>query len=217
MSSSREVLERLKQSNSNGSKASSSSSHSSNNRKKKKTKISHSIPIPQLASPVSSSHLPSQRFSSPTMSASQQNLQMTSPSPEEGWSQVGSSILEFSHSNTTPRRPGEVWMTRQAARGSSNDKQIVQIICANDLFPKCKFLNFPVDMEYSIKPKSICQFIISRCNVHSMVDHEHWWHMNKKWVRQSISSLRSNKSQAMRWSFFGEFEVYKVCFPEELN
>ena len=133
---------------------------------------------------------------------------LSSPIPDESVSNLGSSLLDLS----TPSRPREVWANMSRVGSVLDEKQTVNYVTTHYLFPKCKFLNNHSDMEYSKHPKSICQYVIDKCNVSTDTNQEQWWHLNKKHVKHTLANLRSNKAGAIRWAFYGKLLVGVLYF-----
>ena len=129
--------------------------------------------------------------------------------PDDSISGLGGITSSFLDSNPTP---GEVWFRRENMMNLGIEKQTIYNVCTNELFPRVKFLNKEHDLQYSEDAKSICQFVISRCNLGSMVDKQAWWRNNKKEVNNQITQQRNNKIAAMRWVFYGKWA--KVCVKE---
>ena len=105
--------------------------------------------------------------------------------------------------DSTPR-PGEVWVRRDNMNTVSTERQTIHAICVNELFPLVKFMNGAGDIDYSEESKSICQYIIQKCNLSSIVDKREWWENNRKYVKNQITSQRSNKTATLRWAFWGK-------------
>ena len=118
--------------------------------------------------------------------------------PEDSISGGFGSLLDL-----TPK-PGEVWLKRNEMMNVSLERQTINSVCANDLFPRVKFINKGLDMDYSENTRSICQFVMSRCNLSIEINHREWWERNRKHVINTITALRSNKMNALKWAFFGK-------------
>ena len=78
------------------------------------------------------------------------------------------------------------------------EKQTIHSICTNELFPCVKFINRGYDVEFSENQKSICQFVLSRCNLSTETNQRDFWVRNRKFVINTIITLRSNKSAFLR-------------------
>lgn len=84
------------------------------------------------------------------------------------------------------------------------------------VFPKLKFaLKVSEDprWQWSTHPKSLCQYILSGCNVKfdsrtSRKQKQQQWYSMRKTVADKIVSLRNDKSSAIRHAFYGKF----ICF-----
>ena len=74
----------------------------------------------------------------------------------------------------TPK-PGEVWLKRNEMMNVSLERQTINSVCTSDLFPRDKFINKGLDMDYSENTRLICQFVMSRCNLSIEINHREWW------------------------------------------
>ena len=102
-------------------------------------------------------------------------------------------------------RPTEVVLVKQDMKECMQRKALHDV-CVYDLFAKVKFINRNGrEMDYSTYDKSICQFVISKCNLDQLTDPKAWWETHRKVVVQKITAERSNRSAAMRWGFYGKF------------
>ena len=121
--------------------------------------------------------------------------------PDDSISGLGGLTGSFLDSNP---RPGEVWFCRENMVNHGIEKQTIYNVCTNELFPRVKFLNKEHDLQYSEDVKSICHFVMSRCNLGSMVDRKAWWNDHKQDVNYQITQQRNNKIAALRWAFYGK-------------
>ena len=132
--------------------------------------------------------------------------------PDETLSMLGGSFLDLQS------KPNEVWCRRDTMMNSSAiGKQTIHSICTNELFPCVKFINRGYDVEFSENWKSICQFVLSRCNLSSETNQREFWVRNRKYVINTITTLRSNKSASLRWAFFGKLGLYFVYMTHISN
>ena len=117
---------------------------------------------------------------------------------DDSFSHIGGSVDGTS-------KPSTIWYQSQYQISQVPDtKHVINSVCSNYLFPRVKFLNNRKDLSYSTDPNSICQHVISQCNLASFVNKEQWWSQNCKTVMSTLTSLRSNKATALRLAFFGE-------------
>ena len=110
-------------------------------------------------------------------------------------------------------KPNEVWCRRDTMMNSSAiEKQTIHSICTNELIPRVKFINRGYDVEFSENWKSICQFVLSRCNLSSDTNQREFWVRNRKYVINTITTLRSNKSASLRWHFLVSLGSVLFCW-----
>ena len=78
-------------------------------------------------------------------------------------------------------------------------------IVVDHLFPRIKFLDKNEDLEYSNEPGTICHFIFHKCYLqYQSMTEEVLWEKAKKWIKSSITRLRSDKCTAIRNEFYSK-------------
>ena len=115
-------------------------------------------------------------------------------------------------------KPSTIWYQSQYQISQVPDtKHVINSVCSNYLFPRVKFINNRKDLVYSLEANSICQHVISQCNLASFVNKQEWWLKHCKMVMSTLTSLRSNKATALRLAFFGELVVGVIKIVLECN
>ena len=96
---------------------------------------------------------------------------------------------------------------------------IKQFVC-NDLFPKVKFVVNPnVTLAFhslmDIKGhKTICGYVTKGCNLPPNVKPQEWWYsIARSTVAKKISTLRSDRTKAIKLRLFGKWSCCKVQMP----
>ena len=118
----------------------------------------------------------------------------------DSFSNFGASTLRSSP------KPSDIWLAQeQLPKLVTDSRHTISTVCNNYLFPRVKFLNNKVDLEFSYNRKSICQHVLERCNLAPSVDKQEWWKHNVKQLAVTMTSLRNNKTCSIRTSFYGKF------------
>ena len=103
-------------------------------------------------------------------------------------------------------KPSDIWLAQeQLPKMVTDSRHTISTVCNNYLFPRIKFLNNKVDLDFSYNKKSICQHVLQRCNLAPSVDKQEWWKHNVKQLAVTMTSLRNNKTRSIRTSFYGKF------------
>ena len=79
-----------------------------------------------------------------------------------------------------------------------------------DVFPKQKFANLDVDLNFSNNCNSICRFMAEKMKVNEE-DVEGWWESSKKAVHKKLKMRRNNVIKAIKLRFFGKKMVTDNC------
>ena len=95
-----------------------------------------------------------------------------------------------------------MWCGSQAE--SMVDRTTVNLVVTAEVFPKVKFVDRDTDLAFTENKKSICQFVISRCNLHADINIATWWKHVQKYVAQTINRLRNDRNTAMKWAVLGK-------------
>jgi hypothetical protein len=70
--------------------------------------------------------------------------------------------------------------------------------------PKIKFVDQDTQLMFSNERDSVCQFVISRCNLHPNISPHEWWKHTHKYVNQTINRLLNDRNTAMMWATLGQ-------------
>jgi hypothetical protein len=87
---------------------------------------------------------------------------------------------------------------------STGDQTTVNLVVTEMVFPKIKLVDQDTQLMFSHEKKSICQYVIQRCNLHSDVLLPNWWKHVHKFVSQAINRLRNDRYTAMKWATLGK-------------
>ena len=101
-------------------------------------------------------------------------------------------------------KPSHVWCGNHALTPESmGDRTTVNLVVTAEVFSKVKFVDRDTDLAFTENKKSICQFVISRCNLHADIIITDWWKQVQKYVAQTITRLRNDRNTAMMWAVVG--------------
>ena len=110
----------------------------------------------------------------------------------DSFSNFGASTLRSSP------KPSDIWLAQEQLPNLVTDsRHTISTVCNNYLFPRVKFLNNKVDLEFSYNRKSICQHVLERCNLAPSVDKQERWKHNVKQLAVTMTSLRNNKTRSI--------------------
>ena len=109
---------------------------------------------------------------------------------------------EEEDTDTTRSKPSHVFCGSQA--DAMVDRTTVNLVVTAEVFPKVKFVDRDTDLAFTENKKSICQFVISRCNLHADINIATWWKHVQKYVAQTINRLRNDRNTAMKWAVLGK-------------
>jgi hypothetical protein len=87
---------------------------------------------------------------------------------------------------------------------STGDQTTVNLVVTEMVSPKIKFVDRDTQLMFSHEKKSICQYVIPRCNSHSDISLPNWWKHVHKFVSQAINRLRNDRNTAMKWATLGK-------------
>ena len=105
----------------------------------------------------------------------------------------------------TGSKPNEVWLEQHTLTDiSTRDLTTVNLVVTDAVFPKMKFVDRDTQLMFSNERDSVCQFVISRCNLHANILLHEWWKHTHKYVNQTINRLRNDRNTAMKWATLGK-------------
>jgi hypothetical protein len=157
---------------------------------------SRSAPMQAPSPPSSSARRPTQPGASPTQ-VSRARRESRSPSRARAGQPPDDS--------TQQSRPASTVWVGQDTLNPKLDHTTVMMVVTDELFKRVKFVDAETDLGYSLNPKSICGFMIEKCNVAKQhLDVEVWWQQARKGVRDTVSRLRNDKTTSLKWEFLGE-------------
>jgi hypothetical protein len=105
----------------------------------------------------------------------------------------------------TGSKPNHVWLKQHMLTGiSTSDITTVNLAVTEAVFPKVKFVDRDTQLVFSNEKNSVCQFVITRCNLHTNVAPNEWWKHTQKYVNQTINRLRNDRNTAMKWATLGK-------------
>ena len=111
---------------------------------------------------------------------------------------------EEDDTDTSRSKPSHVWCANHAVTPESmGDRTTVNLVVTAEVFSKVKFVDRDTDLAFTEDKKSICQFVISRCNLHADIIITDWWKQVQKYVAQTITRLRNDRNTAMKWAVVG--------------
>jgi hypothetical protein len=174
---------------------------SSQQKKKKSTAGTnhHDSPLPSVTSGISS--VSAAASGSASKSASIRGYGLVSPLVK---SSAYTDDQEEDDTDTSRSKPSHVWCANHAVTPESmGDRTTVNLVVTAQVFPKVKFVDRDTDLAFTEDKKSICQFVISRCNLHADIIITDWWKQVQKYVAQTINRLRNDRNTAMKWAVLG--------------
>ena len=86
-----------------------------------------------------------------------------------------------------------------------SSRSAVRSIVSYSVFPRVKFCDSVRDLRYKTEDKTICKFVMERLSISESVDKRDFWEKAKKWVKATITRLRSTKSTELRYAFHGKW------------
>jgi hypothetical protein len=102
-----------------------------------------------------------------------------------------------------------VWVADNQVLASKRDHSTVVMVVSESLFRRVKFVDADVDLLYDEHRHSICGFVARKCNVvENQLDVKVWWKEARKWVRDTISRMRNDKTTAIKWEFLGKYRSF---------
>ena len=97
------------------------------------------------------------------------------------------------------------WYECERANKTAEElKQDLKQFVRNHVFPKCKMVTNPMQLQFTTDKKSICQFVCEGMNVKPSRQGI-WWEQSKKAIHQCINKRRGHVSTAVKNVFIGEF------------
>ena len=104
--------------------------------------------------------------------------------------------------------PALVWGNGQNGNSVLRDKTTINAVVTNAVFPKVKFADKLTQLSYSTERKSICQYVIKRCNLQPEVIEAEWWRLHQRYVGQIFSRLQNDRNTAMKGAVLGKCETF---------
>ncbi len=135
-------------------------------------------------------------------SASMRSAGFVSPN---GKSLLGDDEPQEEEDTETQSKPSHVWLEQHTlADISTGDLTTVNLVVTDTVFPKMKFVDRDTQLVFSNEKKSVCQFVITRCNLHTDISPVEWWKHTQKYVNQTINCLHNDRNTAMKWATLGK-------------
>jgi hypothetical protein len=136
-------------------------------------------------------------------SASMQSAGFVSPNGKS--SSLSKSEQHEEDATETGSKPKHVWLGEHTlADFSRREQTTVNLVVTDAVFPKMKFVDRDTQLVFSNETDSVCQFVISRCNLHTDISPHEWWKHTQKYVNQTINRLRNDRNTAMKWATLGK-------------
>jgi hypothetical protein len=90
-------------------------------------------------------------------------------------------------------KPNHVWLEQHMLTGiSTSDITMLNLVVTESVFPKMKFVDQDTQLVFSNEMNSLCQFVITRCNLHTNISPNEWLKHTQKYVNQTINRLRND-------------------------
>jgi hypothetical protein len=113
-------------------------------------------------------------------------------------------------------KPGNVWCNKHKLTSTSTgDQATVNLVVADRVFPKVKFVDRDTQLMFSHDKHSICQYVIRHCNLHSDIALPNWWKQVHIFVSQAINRLHNDRNTAMKWATLGKILALLILRREE--
>jgi hypothetical protein len=142
-----------------------------------------------------------------SQSASMRSAGFVSPN---GKSSLGDNEPQEEEETETQSKPSHVWLEQHTlADISTGDLTTVNLVVTDTVFPKMKFVDWDTQLVFSNEKNSVCQFVITRCNLHADISPIEWWKHRQKYVNQTINRLRNDRNTLMKWATLGK--RFYVC------
>ena len=157
----------------------------------------HGSPLPLVTLGISSASAAAS--GSGSRSASIRGLGLVSPLLNK--SSAYTDDQEEDDTDTSRSKPSHVWCANHALMPQSmGDKTTVKLVVTANVFHKVKCVDRDSDLAFTEEKKSICQYVISHCNVHTDIIITDWWKQVQTYVSQAITRLRNDRNTAMKWA-----------------
>ena len=108
--------------------------------------------------------------------------------------------------------PALVWCNGQNGNSASRDKTTINAVVTVTVFPKVKFADKLTQLSYSTERKSICQYVIKRCNLQPEVIEAEWWRLHQRYVGHIFSRLRNDRNTTMKGAMLGKCETFLYLY-----
>jgi hypothetical protein len=136
-------------------------------------------------------------------SASMRSAGFVSPNCKS--SSLGDSEEQEEENTETDSKPKEVWLEQHTLTDiSTRDLTTVNLVGTDAVFPKMKFVDWDTQLIFSNEKDSVCQFVISCCNLHANISPHEWWKHTHKYVNQTINRMCNDRNTAMKWATLGK-------------
>ena len=107
----------------------------------------------------------------------------------------GSGDIEQGNYKCTNMPPKELFLESMEATRIMCTELMVSALVGLCLFPHIKLLCNPmVELIYSQNARSICGIVLLQCSPPINVKEHDWWEYARKWIKQQVSVLQSNKN-----------------------
>ena len=124
----------------------------------------------------------------------------------------GKSLLGDKDDTENRSKPSHVWLDQHTVTDiSTGDQTTVNLVVTDTVFAKVKFVDRDTGLVFSNEKRSICQFVIGRCNLHTNISPNEWWKHSQKYVAQTINRLRNDRNTAMKWAMLGKLLLHNDC------
>jgi hypothetical protein len=119
---------------------------------------------------------------------------------------LGDSEQHGEEDTETGSKPNHVWLEQHTLTGiSTGNITTVNLVVTKAVFPKMKFVDRDTQLAFSNEMNSVCQFVITHCNLHTDISPNEWWKHTQKYVNQTtINRLRNDRNTAMKWATLGK-------------
>ena len=169
----------------------------SSQRKHVKSATIKNIPLPSVTSGISTGSA-----SAPASVGGSRSASLFSPLIKS--SAAYTDDQEEDDTDASRSKPSHVWCGNHALTPESmGDRTTVNLVVTAEVFSKVKFVDRDTDLAFTEDKKSICQFVISRCNLHADIIITDWWKQVQKYVAQTINRLQNERNTAMKWAVLG--------------
>jgi hypothetical protein len=128
------------------------------------------------ASNISLSRTNTSGIATMSKSASMQSVGFVSPNCK--LSSLGDSEQHEEEDTETGSKPKNVWLVGEhdmLTDISTRDLTKINLVITGAVFPKMKFVDQDAQLVFSNENNSVCQFVLTRCNLHTDISPNEWW------------------------------------------